>query len=920
MKTPGPAKDESGRLHALESYGILDTAPEEDLDALTRLTAELLDVPIALVSIVDRDRQWFKSRYGLDVPETPRDVSFCGHVVCDDRALVVGDALSDERFRDNPLVTGDPTVRFYAGLPLRTPDGHVLGTLCAIDRRPRALSAAQQKQIEVLAGQVMARLELRRSQALLAQREAQLAIHDRFFALSLDLLCAVDAEDRFVEVSPSWSAVLGWRLDELIGTSFLDLVHPEDRERTKDEARMLVREQATTGGFDSRFRHKDGRYVTLSWEVVVHGQMLYAAGRDITMQRAKETALARSESHLHALFEGMGEGVVVQNTSGHIIGFNSAAERILGLPKAQLIGLTSMDPRWRALRADGSPFPGDEHPAMVTLRTGEPMRDVVMRVHRPAGDEVWLGINSQLTDATDDRDRVVVTTFRDITRETLSQREIATERAFLATILEVIPNAAVIVFDSDLVVRESFGAVSPAARNVLERVDAWVPDAQRARFAELASRCWRGAEARMDLTVADRRLDVTFVPFRGEGGAIERGLAFVYDVTERAIMRERLTRQERLVTTGTLAAGVGHEINNPLAYVLSNIEFALEEVRTMAGGSPSGRLQSIVEVLQEAEEGAQRIRKIVRGLRAFSREEGSSRPTDVEGALRLSVNMAMHELRLKAQVRSELGPVPKVLGDEARLAQVFVNLLVNAAQAFKTSDPEVNQIVVRTRHDPAANVVVVEIADNGPGIPAEILPRIFDPFFTTKPVGVGTGLGLSISHSLVTGLGGELTCDTKVGEGTTFRVALPVAAADALDAAVPSAAEKTRVGRVLLVDDEPGMLRAMTRLLQTQHVVVSTQDPREAIRLLQAGQRFDVILCDLMMPHMNGMELYQEVLAIDPGAARRIVFVTGGVVDEGTRQFLATSEHERIEKPFAPQDLRAVVARYVDSPRAPGHS
>lgn len=916
MKAPGPATDEAGRLRALESYTILDTPPEADLDALTRLTAELLDVPIALVSIVDANRQWFKSRYGLDVPETPRDVSFCGHVVCDDRALVVGDALEDERFRDNPLVTGDPRVRFYAGVPLRTPDGHVLGTLCAIDREPRVLSPAQQKQIEVLAAQVMARLELRRARAALAQREAQLAVRDRFFALSLDLLCAVDSQDRFVELSPSWSAVLGWSLAELTGTSFLDLVHPDDRERTRGEARALVREQASTGGFASRFRHKDGRYVSLSWEVVVHGELLYAAGRDLTLQRAKEAALARSEAHLRALFEGMGEGVVVQNTAGNIIGFNGAAERILGLSKSQLIGLTSMDPRWRALRPNGAPFPGEEHPAMITLRTGEPMRDVVMRVQRPAGDEVWLGVNSQLIEPVEAGERVVVTTFRDITGETLSQRAISTERAFLATILEAIPDAAVLVFDADLVVREAFGSESSTVGGVLERIDAWVPAAQRPRFAELASRCWGGAEARMDLTVGERRLDVTFVPFRDASGVITRGLAFVYDVTERTNMRERLTRQERLVTTGTLAAGVGHEINNPLAYVLSNLEFALEEVRTMAGGSPSGRLQSIVEVLEEAEEGAQRIRKIVRGLRAFSREEGSSRPIDVESALRLSVNMAMHELRLKAQVRSELAAVPKVLGDEARLAQVFVNLLVNAAQAFVTSDPEANHIVVRTRHDPAANVVVVEIADNGPGIPAEVLPRIFDPFFTTKPVGVGTGLGLSISHSLVTGLGGELTCDTEVGRGTTFRVTLPVATVDPLEGSVPATDEKTRVGRVLLVDDEPGMLRAMTRLLQTQHVVVSTQDPREALRLLQAGQRFDVILCDLMMPHMSGVELHEEIASLAPEVARGMVFVTGGVVDDRTRQFLASSEHERLEKPFAPQDLRAVVARHIDARRA----
>jgi len=175
MQAPALALHEPERLAALASYAVLDTPAEEAFDALTRLVANLLDVPISLVSLVDMERQWFKSRHGIDVIETARDVSFCGHVVAHDQPLVVEDTLRDQRFSDNPLVSGPAGVRFYAGYPLRTTEGHVLGTLCAIDVRPRVLKPQQLEILKILADEVMARLELRRKQRLLGEALADLA-------------------------------------------------------------------------------------------------------------------------------------------------------------------------------------------------------------------------------------------------------------------------------------------------------------------------------------------------------------------------------------------------------------------------------------------------------------------------------------------------------------------------------------------------------------------------------------------------------------------------------------------------------------------------------------------------------------------------------------------------------------------------
>ncbi len=172
MVVPPLPANESARLSALDRYDILDSEPEQAYDDFTTLAAQICGTPIALISFVDGTRQWFKSRIGLEVAETPREHAFCAYAIVDNRTLVVGDAGQDRRFHDNPLVTGDPGIRFYAGAPLVTGDGEGLGTLCVIDRVPRTLAADQQRALEALSRRVMAQLELRRAMAVLQSAEA----------------------------------------------------------------------------------------------------------------------------------------------------------------------------------------------------------------------------------------------------------------------------------------------------------------------------------------------------------------------------------------------------------------------------------------------------------------------------------------------------------------------------------------------------------------------------------------------------------------------------------------------------------------------------------------------------------------------------------------------------------------------------
>src|ERR1700751_149563 len=232
MKAPLP-ENEAALLESLHRYAILDTLPEQEFDDLSRLAALICGTPIALVSLVDGNRQWFKSKVGIDEPETPRDAAFCAHAILDSGVMVVPDALADDRFRSNPLVTGNPNVRFYAGAPLLTAEGNALGTLCVIDRVPRELSADQLEALKALSRLVGNELELRRSVGDLSKavRERRIVEGelDHIFNLSSDLFCIAGFDGYFKRLNPSWVQTLGISREGLLSRPYIALVNPDYR-------------------------------------------------------------------------------------------------------------------------------------------------------------------------------------------------------------------------------------------------------------------------------------------------------------------------------------------------------------------------------------------------------------------------------------------------------------------------------------------------------------------------------------------------------------------------------------------------------------------------------------------------------------------------------------------------------------------
>ena len=382
----------------------------------------------------------------------------------------------------------------------------------------------------------------------------------------------------------------------------------------------------------------------------------------------------------------------------------------------------------------------------------------------------------------------------------------------------------------------------------------------------------------------------------------------------------QLVQAGKMAAVGTLAAGVGHEINNPLSYIVSNVEHACEEaaaLEKLGEGSEESRarLREMQQVLREALMGASRVRRIVRDLKTFSRqEEDSQTPVDLRGVLDSAAKMAAGELRPRAQlIREYAADVPLVQGSEPRLAQVFLNLIINAAQALPEGKPDQNEVRLVLKNGEGGQVVA-EVRDTGSGIPAEVLGRIFDPFFTTKPVGVGTGLGLALCQSFITSMGGTIEVESEVGQGTVFRVKLPatLVQAERASRSSKSAAPSQARGRVLVVDDDPLVSSALRRTLAREHEVEVVSSSRRALELLSAAESsYDVILCDLMMPELTGMELHAQLEAARPERARRMVFITGGAYTPVAKAFLERVSNPRVEKPFDPEALRAQVREWV---------
>ena len=393
-------------------------------------------------------------------------------------------------------------------------------------------------------------------------------------------------------------------------------------------------------------------------------------------------------------------------------------------------------------------------------------------------------------------------------------------------------------------------------------------------------------------------------------------------------LQASLIQSDRLSSMGVLAAGVAHEINSPLSYVLYNIESigqdmpklvelmrrcyaALSEqtgpeaVAKAIGDDqrifdPAG-FDDVIERLDDALTGTRRIKGIVRSLGTFSRVERSTLMTvDIQDCVENAATMILNELKYRARFVKDFQPVPQVLASEGKMAQVFLNLLLNAAHAIEEGNVDQNEVRVSTRSNDDS--VFIEVSDTGKGIAPQHQAKIFRPFFTTKKKGLGTGLGLSICKRIIEDSGGTISFTSEVKKGTKFKIRLPRMPSGWAEnnemETDQTPVEASIRGRILVVDDEAGIRSSIARLLKKDHEIVTVSSGIEGRSLLKKDKGFDLILCDLMMPEMSGMELHEWLTGYDEELAQRVVFITGGAFTTGASEYLAKVGNTWVEKPF----------------------
>lgn len=643
-----------------------------------------------------------------------------------------------------------------------------------------------------------------------------------------------------------------------------------------------------------------------------------ASIRDITERR-------RVELIYHGLLEAALDAIVVVDRVGAITLVNTAAEQLFGRTRATLVGepIACLIPQRFAAahpaKREGffrSPLPRPMAPGLDLLAIKK--------------DGTEFPVEISLSPIQGEDGPLVIAAIRDVTERKEAEQRLRDSEQRLSTTLDSIGDAVIATDLEGRIVRMNPVAeemtgwpLAEAQAEPLDRVVRLIDPTSGEWLPSPVERVLSGvspisshpgilvAREGAEHFVADRS-----APIRSPGGAIEGVVIVLRDLTERRRLEQRVELSERMASLGRLASAVAHEINNPLTYVVANLGFLAEELATLTRGEASTALEQgteLIDALEEARHGAERVRRVVRDLRAFTHSDRRQfTEVDVRSVLEMARKLAWNEVRHRAHLIEDYGDTPPVIADATRLGQVFVNLLVNAAQSFETNDLDANEIRMRSRLD-ADGSVVVSVQDNGSGIPAALVQRIFQPFVTTQPPGAGTGLGLAICQSIIDGFDGELSVESTLGEGSTFSVSLPVAGAD-LGAVRPTPSQVPPTGRrgVLIIDSDHDAAAATCRTLVRRYRVEVYDTGVDALARLREDADFDVIICDGAIQQVTAERLHAAVAEIVPHLQSKMIFTAGDSPAPEVQAFLQSVPNPRVRKPIDDSELFAAIEAVLD--------
>ncbi|MEO1375907.1 MAG: PAS domain S-box protein [Cyanobacteria bacterium J06635_10] len=694
------------------------------------------------------------------------------------------------------------------------------------------------------------------------------------------------------------------------------IVHPEDRSRLYHMV-IAYMERGIPYETEVRLLGPDDSigYVFICGRVERDSQgklrRYYGIVQDISEYKRVELELRESKERYCSVVKSMHEGVVIQQADGKITSCNASAEKILGLSAKEIKGRTYLDPRWHTIHEDGSPFPGETHPAMITLHTGKPSLNKVMGVHKPNGELTWILINSEpLFLPGETIPHAVVTSFSDITRRKEAEEKIAEQ----AQLLNVTTDA--------ILVKDLNETILYCNRSA-ERIYGWTkeeiigksanellyqeisPELEEALKSVVETGSWLGELHKVTASGKNIIVASRWTLVRDEAGNPESILTVDTDITEKKQLENQFLRIQRLESLGTLASGIAHDLNNMLTPILAIAQLLPLKLKDR---------DDLGEMLSMLENSAKRGANLVKQILTFARgNEGKRTVLQINHLLKDIEQFATGTFPKSIVIQRNISQdLLTVLADPTQIHQVLMNLVVNARDAMPhggTITMEAYNLYIDENYArmnleaKVGHYIVVTIADTGGGIPPEIIDRIFDPFFTTKEVGKGTGLGLSTAIGIIKSHGGFFEVNSELGKGSQFKVYLP----SSQETRIETAGENiTRIGNselILVVDDEAAICEIIKTTLESHNFEVFTaSDGIEAISsYVQHKKTCSLVLMDMMMPEMDGATAIRTLQQLNPQV--QIIAMSGLASTEALAKAAGNGIQGFLAKPFTKCDL-----------------
>jgi two-component system, cell cycle sensor histidine kinase and response regulator CckA len=924
------------RLAALRHTALLDTPPEEGFDRLTRMASRLLGTPVALISLISEDRQFFKSAIGLPEPwasrrAAPLSFSFDAQVVSTGEQLVVEDA------RRHPLLRHSTAIRelgwvAYAGVPLVTRDGQTVGSFSVVDKMPRLWSERDIALLKDLAASAVTEIELRREMAWRRQAEQGRRDSDEQFYSTFEQsgigMAVMSPDGRWLRVNQALCDMLGSAPDDLVGFSAEARTHPDDIPADREAIRLLLTGECRTYTMEKRYLTRSGEVlwalvnVSLVSDAEAKPTHLIAVIHDITERKQAEAALRASEERYRFVAQASKEVVWDWDLLTDQVIWDEGTGPLLDYQPAEL-GTTA---DWWYARL----HPEDRERVVESLdsaiRQGETVWSEEYRFRRADGSYADVQDRARIVHDETDAPVRVISAMADLSQGRRSERRLQQVLDAFPTGVWIVDRQGRIVVDNTAS-REIWGPVRYLGLDQLPGYNTrWAASGQPVQPNEWgAARALESGETSLNQEITidvpgggQKTIVNSAVPIRDAEGQTVGALNFSEDVTgkraeeQAGSRREEQERQaDKMDAVGRLAGGIAHDFNNLLTGILTYSELILQELR------PSDPLRADIEQIRQA---GQRAAGLTRQLLAFSRRQAlqprvvSLNPLATELEPMLS-RLLGTDVALDLLLDPEAG---NVMVDPNQMEQVLVNLITNARDAM----PRGGRVSITTANaqlhqDEAAQdtpYVAISVKDTGSGMDAATQARVFEPFFTTKQGSSGTGLGLSTAFGVIEQSGGHITVESQPGQGSEFTIYLPryTGSEPALSRAereVPQGGSET----LLLVEDEDTVRASVRRLLEWHgYRVLEASNGSEALRIYEDNpEAIDLVLTDLVMPEMGGHELVEQLRIRNP--ALRVVFMSGytdrAVASDGSMQ-PATGF---VEKPFTVDTLMRQLREVLDA-------